>query len=1011
MASGLTEVEKLIIELSKQNQTLQDLINENTRLNETIFQETGKERIDKLIKSVEDKNDILKKVIDAVNNDLHLNINFDTLTQDLKDFKTKIKETEQLIQDELDTKAAGYRDRVKNLRKLLKQQTESYNLLESSASDYYQTANKGQEELNKRQLEGITILDDKREKWEQRTRAFTKGIKEITGGVQQINTAVGKTLEPWRKANQETMSYAKSVGMSQKSADAYLTKTVSWAAKNNIGILFNKSTDELIKLQGKYSEVLGRNVHLTSEQKKDMLAMEAFLGEEGTMDIANNLENFGLGMTDAAEFVKETIDDATKSGIHAAKLTKLVRENIKMAQNYTFKDGLKGLENMAKKAAALKTDMSLVSSFADKVSTVEGAIETGAKLQVLGGSYALGSDPLSMLYESLNDMEGLFDRAVGMAKGKVYYNEQTGNFEMGAMDRYLMKQAAQSMGVDYTKMTDVAFRQASLGRIENQALMNSNISGDKEMLELVKNLATFENGRAVIDIGGKKVDVGSGLTADHKAQLEQMQMTDSENLQSMAISLRSMNDIMSGTQKEINNEQANATHGIASSLNKMLRNNEALLNKVGQIGAWANILSGGWKTLLGIWGSVNGILRSMYGVRNVISGKPATLAGNTPKGGISRFKGQGLRETIVTSSTGKKYRDLGNGTLESLDTGKRVKVGTGVGQVRVASTARQWTGLAKTLGSGAKAGAGLGAISAGLHLGTAAITGEDMVGAARKGAVSLAGNIIGGAIGSLIPGGTVIGAMIGGMVAEGINAGITKVADKKRNEIRDSIYDELISSMPNVAKLFSGPDALKGNYRVKQLNQLKEAMSDGTLDKSEVSRNTRRMLRKNGDLELIQNAGVTVSNIEMAKGGYLNGPSHIDGGMPILGSNISVEGGEYVINKEATKQNLPLLEKINSGNIKISPREPLGKQMRVHDYSTYGSDMPHNKGKMEMSPISLNISGTIKLDMGGGHNVDITKQLLNEPKFITELTNMISKQMNIYDNGVFNKNMFMQKYV
>ena len=49
-------------------------------------------------------------------------------------------------------------------------------------------------------------------------------------------------------------------------------------------------------------------------------------------------------------------------------------------------------------------------------------------------------------------LEGLFDRATNMAKGKVFYNEQTGNFEMGAMDRYMMKQAATAMGVDPNKM-------------------------------------------------------------------------------------------------------------------------------------------------------------------------------------------------------------------------------------------------------------------------------------------------------------------------------------------------------------------------------------------------------------------------------------------------------------------------------------------------------------------------------------------------------------------------------
>jgi hypothetical protein len=443
----MADIDKLLEYLQGQNQRLDDLLRRHVELNTTILSEGFAARIKALEEELEASEDRATKVIDKINNSIpsiaNLNIDF----KDIDKLKDDLEKLQELIDN------ANSDDEKEEL-------VDAYEKIASAASDYYRIANEGQEELNKRQLEGIHILDDVEEDLEQRTRAFTKGLNEIKSGIKQIGEGAWNMIEPWRNANHEAMAYGKSVGMSQKTADAYLSRTVSWASRNDIGILFNKTTDELIKLQGKYSEVLGRNVQLTSEQKKDMLAMETFLGEDGAVDMANNLENYGMGMSDAADFIKETIDDAAKSGIHAAKLTKLVRENIKMAQNYTFKDGLRGLESMAKKAAMLKTDMTLVSGLADKVSTVEGAITTGAQLQVLGGSYALGSDPLSLLYESLNDMEGLFDRAVGMAKGKVYYNETTGNFEMGAMDRYMMKQAASSMGVDYTKMTDLAFRQA-----------------------------------------------------------------------------------------------------------------------------------------------------------------------------------------------------------------------------------------------------------------------------------------------------------------------------------------------------------------------------------------------------------------------------------------------------------------------------------------------------------------------------------------------------------------------
>ena len=55
------------------------------------------------------------------------------------------------------------------------------------------------------------------------------------------------------------------------------------------------------------------NVQLNREQKKICLQWKNSLGEDGMMDIANNLENFGLGMSDSADFIKKkNNDDATK---------------------------------------------------------------------------------------------------------------------------------------------------------------------------------------------------------------------------------------------------------------------------------------------------------------------------------------------------------------------------------------------------------------------------------------------------------------------------------------------------------------------------------------------------------------------------------------------------------------------------------------------------------------------------------------------------------------------------
>ena len=55
-----------------------------------------------------------------------------------------------------------------------------------------------------------------------------------------------------------------------------------------------------------------------------------------------------------------------------------------------------------------------------------------------------------------------------------------------------------------------------------------------------------------------------------------------------------------------------------------------------------------------------------------------------------------------------------------------------------------------------------------------------------------------------------------------------------------------------------------------------------------------------------------IASQQYADGGLLKGKRHSQGGMKIQGTNMEVEGGEYVTNRTSTNANLPLLEYINS---------------------------------------------------------------------------------------------------
>lgn len=61
-----------------------------------------------------------------------------------------------------------------------------------------------------------------------------------------------------------------------------------------------------------------------------------------------------------------------------------------------------------------------------------------------------------------------------------------------------------------------------------------------------------------------------------------------------------------------------------------------------------------------------------------------------------------------------------------------------------------------------------------------------------------------------------------------------------------------------------------------------------------------------------------IASQQYGKGGKLDGPSHKEGGIPVGNTGITVEGNEYIIRKESTMPNLPLLEYINSSQRRLT---------------------------------------------------------------------------------------------
>ena len=857
---------------------------------------------------------------------------------------------------------------------------------------------------------------------EQAARMRKQGWSDIKRGATEAFRIGKDFLDVWGKIDQAASKFAKTIGTGAVGMERLRKNAIESVQKGRFGAKYNVSADELIGLQETYSNTIGRNIQISASDQENMAAMFRVMGEGGG-DFAAKLENFGLSYTDAANKAGKMFKEAGKYGISFDKYSKNVANNIKLAQNYTFKNGIKGLESMAKKATAMKLDMQQVASFADKVSTVEGAINTGAQLQVLGGSFAQFSDPMGMMNEALTDMEGLQDRFEKMIGGLGNFDAQKGEIAISAFDKQRIKVAAEAMGMSYDQVMETTMAKGRQKFIGGQ-IANKGYTEDEQ--ELLKNIATVQNGKATVsyvDSTGKKQEVNLAEKSLSKTELEmikQQTQSESDDIKDIATTLRGWDDVMQGTKKQYENTKAAAIErrgwgvkakNIVEHVGESNRLLGLILNAVIALGlgnAALSMLRGGGKLINGRSGGAG---RRVLGTTT----KPTSgggLFGGAAKNGWTQIAAYGTKSTgDVLLRGGRALSKSSNSTLSHMGS----RLAANGRRLRVLST--NATKMAK-FGKIAKVGGGIasGAISG-------VLTGIDEFGKGGKdygknakgksqnwkkygrtagsavGAV--AGTIIGGLAGPL---GAAVGGYIGSELGKwaGGNFANQKRRAKKAEEFGIGgmlTGDYSVSELRKISKgkVVAGSkleQKLKANNDLdtaKDIKQIKEQQAN--IDKQIVTANS---------IEITTNDNIATGKSSMANGGMLNGPSHAQGGMPILGSNIEVEGGEFVVNKRSAKKYQNTLNAINSmgnGGI-IKPRKmETGGSIIINQTGGKLGGQSFGVDKITVDPINVNVSGSIKLEGANGQKAELTADLLKNPQFISEITKLITKQMNINIHG------------
>lgn len=844
----------------------------------------------------------------------------------MKHLKEEIKENDELIKE------------IKAKLELAKEDAENTGLKDEERK----IALEKQIELTKT-LSGLEEKQLKLAKEKQKSNyasAIAKDMQTIQKGVVDIYNNTKNFAKPWADADHAASKYAKTVGMTASGMKKFRENTIDNVA-NGIAGKFNMSTKELLEAQANFIKASGRNMMISKEDQIDIAALSKFANGS---DIAAQFETFGLSVSESSKHVGKMFDMATKTGISWEKYSSNLVKNVKLAQNYTFKNGLKGLESMAKKATELKLDMQQVANFANKVSSIEGAVETSARLQVLGGSFSYMADPMGLLREGLTDMESLQDRMVNMIEGLGTFNKATGQVEVNSYNRQRIQAAAEAMGVDYSQLMEATHAKARIREVESQMKNLTNIQGlDKDMQDLIKNQATIKDGKAgIVDKNGnfKSLDKVNG---DDREWLIAQSKSDSDNIRDIAVNLRSLIDIQEGVEKGIEAKKAQFLEktGMGAAF-------KGILGSLSTANWWlGTIAAASMGTAL-----LTGFGRGTHIYKNFANwfgrGKTGvyTLGKGVTKGGwlSGLFKGSSAAATnTLTTNTLNTSSAVAGGGLKA---------------------------LLGTTGGGIAAGglvAGIGLL--GNHFTNKAVAdGKMKAGGNSHKAAKMASQAatfggIGMAIGSAIAPG--IGTAIVGTLGAAVGAFIGhQQAQKAKNaDILDNRLKEL-----GITR--------KGDYGARKLRKYEKALETG-----ELSDRLRRRLLQEGDTELLKAIEKKREEVEAKKEKKEEQKAKAKANRMTIGyANISIGSANLGSGLGMGFGPVPILKAIAEKGFGWVTNKKKDKSKEEEN-----KNIPNT--------FNININGTLKLTNDNGQSVDIISMLNSDPNLKRNLAELLYNEM------------------
>ena len=340
---------------------------------------------------------------------------------------------------------------------------------------------------------------------------------EFTSNIEDIGLRIDKNI----REGMATFGYTNYYNY--KDTMQKLTKSLSVITSEGKTFYLDKTDDDIIKSQSDYVYNTGRNIEMSEGDAQKSFLMSELWDENTVNSLTGQMDYFNHSIEDSVDMFYEMYQTANKMGISNKKYAETLNKNLKLAQKYTFNGGTKGLMKMALWAEKTRFNMNSLDSMISKIQEggLEGTIKQAAQLQVLGGSAAMGADPLAMQYEAWSDPEAFAKRMYDMTKEYASFNSETGEVDIKGLNAMMVANIAKAQGRSPEDLRAELTQRVKNEQIDSQ-IGNLGLTDSQKQLLYSKAQYDKEDGKWKININGEKKDINnlSESDFDHIAPIE-----------------------------------------------------------------------------------------------------------------------------------------------------------------------------------------------------------------------------------------------------------------------------------------------------------------------------------------------------------------------------------------------------------------------------------------------------------------------------------------------------------